>query len=201
MLLCLTSPAVNLTKSKVKAMRKQALHDLCERVGISVVDCKKKADYVEKLLAHMEQQPGQAAAPVGSKDAPVLDKPKVCSSEMCSAVMNAMPTSPCFETGTTRCTHWRGHLVKACCSTKLFTPLEISCPRPLPCPALSLLLLLSVQLSRFSMKNMLNAMTDLQRMQHMLLGTTEVIRVIRSGLRMRAFLGVFKRAAATAQRR
>jgi hypothetical protein len=59
----------------------------------------------------------------------------------------------------------------------------------------------ALQLSRFSMKNMLNAMTDLQRIQHMLLGTTEVFGNIRSGLRMRALLGVFKRAAATAQRR
>lgn len=58
-----------------------------------------------------------------------------------------------------------------------------------------------MQLTRFDMKNLLNAITDLQRMQHMLLGTTDVIRNIRSGLRMRNFMGMFKRAAATAQRR
>lgn len=51
------------------------------------------------------------------------------------------------------------------------------------------------------MKNMLNAMTDFQRIQHMLLGTTSAYQIIRSGLRMQAFLGVFKRAAATATRR
>lgn len=63
------------------------------------------------------------------------------------------------------------------------------------------LLCILLQLSRFMIKNILNAMTDLQRIQHMLLGTTDTFRNIRSGLRMQSFLGVFKRAAATAQRR
>lgn len=58
-----------------------------------------------------------------------------------------------------------------------------------------------VQLSRFSMKNLLNAMTDLQRTQHMLLGTKTPYLNVRGGVRMQAFLGVFKRAAATATRR
>lgn len=51
------------------------------------------------------------------------------------------------------------------------------------------------------MKNLLNAMTDLQRTQHMLLGTKTPYQIIRKGVRMQAFLGVFKRAAATASRR
>lgn len=51
------------------------------------------------------------------------------------------------------------------------------------------------------MKNLLNAMTDLQRTQHMLLGTKTPYLNVRGGVRMQAFLGVFKRAAATATRR
>jgi len=58
-----------------------------------------------------------------------------------------------------------------------------------------------LQLSRFSMKNMLNAMTDLQRIQHMLMGVQGIACNIRSGLRMHSFLYTFKRAAATAIRR
>lgn len=51
------------------------------------------------------------------------------------------------------------------------------------------------------MKNMLNALTDLQRIQHILLGTKVAYTTIRSGLRMQTFLGVFKRMSAIAVRR
>lgn len=55
---CFLSAVNNLSKSKVKAMRKQALQDLCDTLGIDVEGCKVKNDYITKVLAYVEQQRG-----------------------------------------------------------------------------------------------------------------------------------------------
>jgi len=70
---------VNLTKSKVKAMKKQDLRDLCIRLEVDVEGCKVKADYVAKVLAYLQHSGASASATgKGAADAQEAAKPKVC---------------------------------------------------------------------------------------------------------------------------
>lgn len=53
----------NLSKTRIKNMKKQELQDLCEDLGINVTDCKLKAHFVDKILAYQEQRRGSGAEP------------------------------------------------------------------------------------------------------------------------------------------
>lgn len=65
----------NLSKTKLRAMRKQDVQNLCDDLGIDVGGCKTKADYVAKVLAHQQGSGASQAAAAEAQPA----KMRVCN--------------------------------------------------------------------------------------------------------------------------
>jgi hypothetical protein len=87
LLLCAVNTPLNLTKTKVRQMRKLELQDLCADLGLDVADCRVKLDYVNKVLAAMQQRLGTRATQQANTDAePTQPKVHIAQPPVPSAI-------------------------------------------------------------------------------------------------------------------